>query len=70
MKKSQLRNIIKEELKIILTEWYPKEVINQLGGNKFIAMTGAKNFVNDSANKTLIFKLIAKNHPTLYRKFK
>ncbi|AXF77019.1 hypothetical protein AV903_14875 [Erwinia tracheiphila] len=32
------------------------EILNQLGGNKFIAMTGAKNFVW-LENGGLIFKL-------------
>ncbi len=32
-----------------------KEILNQLGGNKFIAMTGAKSFVGD--NTCLMFSL-------------
>jgi len=32
-------------------------IIDQLGGNKFIAMTGSKNFVWDDKNLTLTFAL-------------
>lgn len=32
-------------------------ILNQLGGNKFIAMTGAKDFVRSDAGKWLQFKL-------------
>ena len=31
----------------ILNEWKAEEVLKQLGGRKFIAMTGAKNFVKN-----------------------
>jgi hypothetical protein len=41
----------------ILTEWSASEVLKQLGGNKFIAMTGAKNFVKDDSTKTIYFKI-------------
>lgn len=34
-----------------------KEILNQLGGNRFIAMTGCKNFIGD--NKSLSMKLSA-----------
>ena len=33
-----------------------KEILNQLGGNKFIAMTGAKNLA--SGDKALSFKIM------------
>jgi len=33
------------------------EVLKQLGGNKFRAMTGAKNFVKDDAKQMIIFKI-------------
>lgn len=60
--KSQLKQIIREELtnskmESILTEWSANEVLKQLGGNKFIAMTGAKNFMTDDAKKTIYFKI-------------
>lgn len=32
-------------------------VIDQLGGNRFVVMTGAKLFVKDDAAQTLAFKL-------------
>ena len=33
------------------------EVLRQLGGNKFIAMTGAKDFVRDDAQQKISFKI-------------
>ena len=33
------------------------QVLNQLGGNKFIAMTGAKDFVKDDAKQMIAFKI-------------
>ena len=33
------------------------EVLRQLGGNRFIMMTGAKNFVKNDAKKTISFKI-------------
>ncbi len=33
------------------------EVLRQLGGNKFVAMTGANNFMKDDKNRSLIFKV-------------
>ena len=33
-----------------------KEILRQLGGNKFIAMTGAKNFLGSSGENFLSFK--------------
>lgn len=32
-------------------------IFDQLGGNRFIAMTGAKNFIYDSENQRLSFRL-------------
>jgi hypothetical protein len=32
-------------------------ILQQLGGNKFIAMTGAKDFVKDDKNRSIIFKI-------------
>lgn len=32
-------------------------ILKQLGGNKFIAMTGAKNFVRNDAKQKLSFKI-------------
>ena len=40
-----------------LNEWKAEEVLQQLGGRKFIAMTGANNFVKDDKAKSIIFKL-------------
>ena len=39
-----------------------KEILNQLGGNKFIVMTGAKNLVAHESG--LSFKLPTKKHYT------
>jgi len=33
------------------------EVLRQLGGNKFIAMTGANSFVRDDEKQTILFKV-------------
>ena len=41
----------------ILNEWRAEEVLQQLGGRKFIAMTGAKNFVKNDKDKSITFKL-------------
>jgi hypothetical protein len=40
-----------------LNEWKAEEVLQQLGGRKFIAMTGANNFVKNDKAKSIIFKL-------------
>ena len=34
-----------------------KEIMNQLGGNKFVVMTGSKNFVHSNNGNTLTFKV-------------
>lgn len=36
---------------------FAETILQQLGGNKFIAMTGAKSFVKDSKNNKLFFKI-------------
>jgi hypothetical protein len=33
-------------------------ILSQLGGNKFIVMTGSKNFINDSSTGTLRMDLV------------
>jgi predicted acetyltransferase len=33
------------------------EVLEQLGGNKFIAMTGAKNFIKDDTKQMICFNI-------------
>jgi hypothetical protein len=40
-----------------LNEWKAEEVLQQLGGRKFIAMTGAKNFVKNDPKKQIVFKI-------------
>ncbi len=45
-----------EEMKP-LTEWSADEVLKQLGGNKFIAMTGAKNLGQNNTTKTFHFQI-------------
>jgi hypothetical protein len=39
----------------------PKEVLMQLGGNKFIAMTGAKNFAHSSTENYMQFRIPTAN---------
>lgn len=39
-------------------------ILQQLGGNRFIAMTGAKDFVRSDAEQWLQFKLPSKPHYT------
>ena len=41
----------------LLFEFRAEDVLQQLGGKKFIAMTGAKNFVKDDKTKSITFKL-------------
>jgi hypothetical protein len=40
-----------------LNEWRAEEVLQQLGGRRFIAMTGAKNFVKNDKDKSITFKI-------------
>jgi ribosomal protein L5 len=44
-------------LKDLLLEWNAQTVLKQLGGNKFIMMTGAKNFVQDAKKRMIGFKI-------------
>lgn len=37
--------------------WSAAEVLKQIGGNRFIAMTGASNFARNDATKTISFKI-------------
>jgi len=46
-------SVVKES---VLNESVAKIILQQLGGNKFIVMTGAKNFV-DHGNKALSFRI-------------
>ena len=41
----------------LLFEWKAEEVLKQLGGNRFIAMTGAKNFVKNDKERSIVFKI-------------
>lgn len=45
------------KLSHILNEWKAEEVLQQLGGRKFIAMTGAKNFVKSDKDKSITFRV-------------
>lgn len=44
---------------VLLNEWKidPKQTLQQLGGNKFLAMTGAKNLMYDEKENYFSFKL-------------
>jgi hypothetical protein len=42
------------------TNQVAKTILEQLGGNKFIVMTGAKNFVGSEETKSLSFRLPAR----------
>ena len=46
------------------------EILKQLGGNKFIAMTGAKNFVKDDKKKNIAFKIGRNSKSINYIKIK
>jgi hypothetical protein len=37
--------------------WSAEETFRQLGGGKFVAMTGAKDFIKDPKTKTLGFRI-------------
>jgi hypothetical protein len=41
----------------LLFEWRAEEVLQQLGSRKFVAMTGAKNFVKNDKEKSITFQL-------------
>ena len=55
----KIDNMLSETIKTkpLILEWNAQTTIKQLGGNKFIAMTGAKNFVQDSKKKSISFKI-------------
>ena len=36
---------------------WASEILRQLGGRRFIAMTGAKQFVKDDKTQTIVFKI-------------
>lgn len=57
MKKTEFKQIIKEEIKRLEESFNAGEILKQLGGNKFIAMTGAKNFAQDKQKKIITFKI-------------
>lgn len=40
-----------------ITEGFSDTIIQQLGGNRFIAMTGAKNFVKNDSKREVVFQL-------------
>ena len=58
MKKSELRNIIKEELKRFISEDVAKTIIQQLG-HKALYMLGAKNLVRgkDGGKEWISFRI-------------
>jgi hypothetical protein len=37
--------------------FYAGEILRQLGGNRFIAMTGAKNFARDDTKQMIVFRI-------------
>ena len=49
--------VVKRNPKKNYNDFYAREILRQLGGNKFIAMTGAKHFVKDDAKKMISFKI-------------
>lgn len=51
------RDKLNESAKHLINEWNAAEVIRQLGGNRFIAMTGAKNFVKNDDKQSITFKI-------------
>lgn len=60
LQKEHIYNSIEKttmKLTELLTEWKAEEVLKQLGGRKFIAMTGAKQFVRDDKNRAIMFKI-------------
>lgn len=40
-----------------LNEWKAEDVLRQLGGRKFMVMTGAKGFVRDDKQRQIMFKI-------------
>lgn len=55
MKNTLLKEYIRKYVRRILNETVASEILKQLGGSKFIAMTGAKNL--GDGDKYLSFKL-------------
>lgn len=55
MNLNELRRIIRQEVRKSLKENTAREILQQLGGNKFITMTGAKNLADGGSY--LAFKL-------------
>ena len=50
-----MKKIIEQDIK--LNEDFYHEILQQLGGNKFIAMTGAKNLAYDKQKRYFSFRL-------------
>ena len=50
-KAKEFLSIVEEDTNVAM------EILRQLGGNKFIAMTGAKNMIRDDNEKSLRFKI-------------
>jgi len=58
MKKSVLVKLVEEVINKKINESFNAgEVLKQLGGNKFIAMTGAKQFAQDKDKRMITFKI-------------
>ena len=64
MKKTELLKMIREELSSVSKKKthlheasVAKIILSQLGGMKFVRMTGAKNIIDGGASKYLSFKL-------------
>lgn len=61
--RNTLRNLVEQANQISspeptnLNEGVAETILQQLGGNKFIVMTGAKNFIKSNNGNTLGFKL-------------
>lgn len=51
----KLQNLLQKSANI--NEWKADEVLKQLGGNRFIAITGAKNFVKSDKDKSITFRV-------------
>ena len=45
---------------------YASEILRQLGGNRFIAMTGAKNFTRNDTTQTICFHIGKNCHSINY----
>lgn len=51
------RQIDEKSGAITYDDYFAGEILKQLGGNRFIAMTGAKNFVRDNKRRQISFKI-------------